>query len=41
MLAIMVREIFIRLNFLYAHFPIDKLSADQLFPIMCKAVHVD
>ena len=38
MLVIMVRGIFVRLNFPYAHFPTDKLSADQLFPIMWEAV---
>ena len=38
MLVVMVRGIFVRLNFPYAHFPTDKLTADQLFPIMWEAV---
>ena len=38
MLALMIRGMFLTLNFPYAHFPTEKLKADQLFVIIWEAV---
>ena len=38
MLALMIRGMFLTLNFPYAHFPTEKMKADQLFVIIWEAV---
>ena len=38
MLVLMVREIFINVNFPFAQFPTHSLSSDQLFPVVWEAV---